>query len=225
VDVERRTLLQQRVCDGEHGLEGLRVGKRTVGDGVQVGEVDHRPHPRQLRRDREDVLRGAELADAAHHLDPERHHPALAFQPLAQLAELLDDRGQRVLARAAEQEAGVHDDELRVGRDGDAGRVVQHPDRHAVLLVVLDVAEEPGQRGVHGEHDLRVARQLAEPLRPRVVHPEPTLEIDLARAVAALEQQLDGLLGALPRGDAGRPEPDRSHGHEGSRCRPGGSVS
>src|SRR5205814_1863520 len=103
---------------------------------------------------------------------------ALALEPIAELAELLDDRGERVLARPAEQEARVEDDELGAGRDGDTGRVVEHPDRHPVLLVALDVAEEARQRRVHREDDLRVAGELAEALRPRVVHPEAALEVD-----------------------------------------------
>ena len=83
----------------QHAVEGLDLGEAAVGDRVQVGEVDHRPHPGELRGDREDVLGRAELADAAHHLDPERHAAALALEPLAQLGELLDDRGERLLAR------------------------------------------------------------------------------------------------------------------------------
>ena len=130
---------------------------------MQVGEVDHRPHPGELRGDREDVLGGAELADAAHHLDAERHAAALALEPLAQLGELLDHGGERLLARAAEQEAGVEDDELRAGGDRDAGRVVEHPDRHAVLLVALDVAHEPRERRVHREDDL--ASRASSPKR------------------------------------------------------------
>ena len=46
-----------------------------------------------------------------------------------------------------------------------------------------------------------------EALGPRVVHPEPALEVDLAGRVAALEQELDRGLRALPGGNAGRPEP------------------
>ena len=45
--------------------------------------------------------------------------PALPLEPRAELAELLDDGGERLLARAAEQEAGVEDDELGAAGDGD----------------------------------------------------------------------------------------------------------
>ena len=45
--------------------------------------------------------------------------------------------------------------------------------------------------------------RLAEPRGPRVVHPEAALEVELARRVAALEQDLDGRLRATPgRGSA-----------------------
>ena len=49
-----------------------------------------------------------------------------------------------------------------------------------------DPAEE---RRVHRQRDVVLARELAEPLGPRVVHPEARLEVDLAGVVAALEQQ------------------------------------
>ena len=48
--------------------------------------------------------------------------------------------------------------------------------------------------------DVVLARELAEPRREVVVHPEAALEVDLAGGVAALEQRLDRRLRALPRG-------------------------
>ena len=47
-------------------------------------------------------------------------------------------------------------------------------------------------------------RDLAQLAGELVVHPEARLEVDLARLVAALEQELHRLLGALPRGKARR---------------------
>ena len=61
------------------------------------------------------VLGRSEVAHPAHHLDAERHGAPLALEPLAQLAELLDDGGERLLARTPEQEAGVENDELGAG--------------------------------------------------------------------------------------------------------------
>ena len=205
MDVERRALLQQRVGDLEHAVEGVHVGEGAVRDRVQVGEVDHRPHPGELRGDREDVLGRAELADAAHHLDPERHRAFLPLEPLAQLGELLDDVGQRLLARRAR--AGSRGGGRRAPRrrDRDAGRVVEHPDRHPVLLVALDVAHEAGERRVHGEDDLAVAGELAEALRPRVVHPEPALEVDLAGGVAALQERSTASSGLFREGTRAGP--------------------
>ena len=101
MDVEGCALLEDRVGDAEHRGERLGVRECAVRDRMQVREVDHRPHPRQLRRDREHVLGGPELAHAAHHLDPERHRPALALEALAQLAQLLDHRRQRLLRACA----------------------------------------------------------------------------------------------------------------------------
>ena len=112
-----------------------------------------------------------------------------ALEPLAQLAELLDDRVDRLLARAAEQEARMEDDHLGACGLRDPGRVVEHPDRHVQLLAALGVAHEAGDRRVHREHDVALARELAEALRELVVHPEAALEVDLARREAALEER------------------------------------
>ena len=140
----------------------------------------------------------AELAHAAHHLDPERHGAILALEPLAQLAELLADRVDRLLARAAEQEAGVEDDDLGAGGLRDPGRVVEHPDRHVQLLAALGVAHEAGDRRVHREHDAALARASSPNARREVVvHPEAALEVDLAgacsRARAAASIAASGL--------------------------------
>ena len=52
---------------------------------------------------------------------------------------------------------------------------------------------------------------LAELLGPRVVHPEAALEVDLAGVVAALEQDLDGLLRVVAGGNAGQADTDARH--------------
>ena len=171
-----------------------------------MGEVEHGADPAEAARDLDDVVGRAEVAHAAHHLDPERHRAILSLEPLAQLAELLDDRVDRLLARAAEQKAGMEDDELGAGRLGDPGGVVEHADRHVQLLAALGMAHEAGDRRVHGEDDVVVARQLAEPGGEVVVHPEPHGKVDLAGGVAALEQGFDRRLRALLRGHAARPK-------------------
>ena len=101
---------------------------------------------------------------------------------------------------------GMEDDDLGAGGLGDPGRVVEHPDRHVQLLAALGVAHEAGDRRVHRERDVVLPRELAEALGELVVHPEPSLEVDLARREPAREQRFDRCLGALPRGDARRAE-------------------
>ena len=121
----------------------------------------------EARGDAEDVLGGAELADAAHDLDPERDDALLRLEPLAQRREIRDDRVERLLAAAAEQEAGMEDDDLGADRDRDAGGVVEHPEGALALpLVAREVAGEGGDRRVDGEGDPGLARGLAEAPRP-----------------------------------------------------------
>ena len=167
----------------------------------------------QGRRDAmcEDVVEAPDLADAAHDLDAERDSAALSLEPRPQVGELLDDLGERALARALEEEAGMEDDRLGTGCHCDSGRVVEHPDRHRVLPVALDVAHEAGDRRVHGERDPAPARELPELLGPRVVHPEAALEVDLTGRVAALAEELDRFLGALPGRNASRAVAEFSH--------------
>ena len=68
---------------------------------------------------------------------------------------------------------------------------------------------------------------LTEAFRPRVVHPELALEVDLAGGVAALLEQLARHLGTLPRRNPGRTKTKFAHGSAAyrrrSRASPGGS--
>jgi hypothetical protein len=156
--------------------------------------------------------RATQVAHPAHHLDPEGHRPALGLEALAQQAELLDHRRDRLLPGAAEQEAGMEDDHLGTACGGDAGAAVERADRRGELLPArLEVPHETEQRRVHGQRHVVGAGDLAEPLRPRVVHPEPAFEVDLARGVAALEQHLERCLRALARRDTGRADANSSH--------------
>jgi len=197
VDVERGAGLEHGVGAFEDLGERLGLGEAAVRDGVQVGEVDDRPNPTRTRGDRENILGRPELADTAHDLHSERHCPVFALEALAELAQLLDDRVDRIRALAAEQEARVEDDELGPCCLGDPGGVVEHPDGHSLLLVQFDMTHEARDRRVDREHDSGLACTLPEPLRPRVVHPELALEIDLAGRVPALLEQLDRLLRTL----------------------------
>ena len=85
---------------------------------------------------------------------------------------------------------GMEDDELGAARRDDARAPVECADgRRELAPARLEVAHEAEERCVHGERDVVLARQLAEALRERVVHPEAALEVDLARGVAALEER------------------------------------
>ena len=100
----------------------------------------------------------------------------------------------------------MEDDELRPGRHRDAGGVVEHADRHVQLLAPLGVAHEAGDRRVHRERDVVLARELAEPLGEVVVHPEAALEVDLARREARVDAGPRPRLRALASGNTGRAE-------------------
>jgi hypothetical protein len=192
-------------------VERVRVRVAAVGDRVEVGEVDHRPHPRDARRDRDHVLEAAQLAHTTHHLDAERDVAPLRREPLPQLAELVDDRGDRGIALPAEQEARMEDDRRGAARAREPGRVIEHPDGHPQLLAALGVADEGRDRRVDRQRDAGVGGDRAQAGRVVPVHPEAALEVDLARAVAALQEQLDGVLRSLMRRDERRVEADGAH--------------
>ena len=192
--MERLAGPEYAVCALEYRGEPVDVGEGAVGGRVHVGEVDHRAHPVEARGKLEHVVDRAELADAAHHLDAEGDCAVLRLELLAQRGERGDDVVERLLGCPAEPETGVDDDDLGTGGGRDPGDAVERAERHLRLLLVR-VTREREERRVHRERDLLRARELAEPLRPRVVEPEAALEIELAGGVAALDEQLDGEVG------------------------------
>ena len=214
VDVERHTRLEDVVDRLERLGEQARLEVGAVARRVHVREVEHGPHPAGARRDLDHVVERAEVADATHHLDAERHCPVLALEPLAQRAELLDDGRDRVLALASEQEAGVEDDDLGAAGGGNAGTAVERSDGGGELAAArLEVPHEAEERRVHRERHVCRAGDLSELLGPRVVHPEAALEVDLAGVVAPFEQELDRMLRVVAGGNAG--EADTGSGHSG----------
>ncbi len=209
VDVERGSLGEHLVDRPERGLERLRVEIGAVARRVHVREVEDGAHPADATRDLDHVLERPEVAHATHDLDPERHCATLRLEPLPERPELLDDGRDGILARSSEQEAGMEHDELGAARGHDAGAPVERADRGGELASArLQVPHEAEERRVHRERDVRLPRELAEPLGERVVHPEPALEVDLARGVPALEEKLDRVLGRLPRGAPGGADTD-----------------
>ena len=166
---------------------------------MHVREIEHGPHPADTTRDLDDVVDRSEIADATHHLDAERHRTLLPGETLAERAELLDDCGDRVLAAPPEEKARVEHDELGTAGRHDPGAPVERADRRRELPPArLEVSHEAEERGVDGQSDVVLTRELAEPLGEGVVHPEPALEVDLAGGVAPLQEDLDRLLGRLP---------------------------
>ena len=194
MNVERRAGFDHLVGRLERGREGLDVGVRAVASRVHVGEVEHRADEIDLRRDREYVIEGSELAHAPHHLDPERHEPVLRFEPCPQVAELLDNICDCPVAFAAEEEARVEDDHLGAGSLRKTRRVIEHAERHLELLLALDMSHERGERCVHREHDVLGAKRLAERRRSVVVEPEAAPESDLAGPIATGREEARRLL-------------------------------
>ena len=79
----------------------------------------------------------------------------------------------------------MEDDDLGSAGGGDPGAAVERADRGGELPAGrLEMPHEAEQRRMDGERHVGVARRFAEPLGPRIVHPEPTLEVDLAGVVA-----------------------------------------
>ena len=107
----------------------------------------------------------------------------------------------------------MEDHDLGAASRGDAGAPVERADRRGELAAArLDMAHEAEERRVHGERNVVFAGELPEPLRERVVHPEATLEVDLAGGVAPLHEDLDRRLRRLARRHPGRPDAN-SLGH------------
>ena len=184
MDVERRARLEHRVGRGERVRERVGLEERAVARRVHVREVEDGPDEVDRAGDRDDVVDRPEVADAPHHLDAERDEPVLRLEPFAEVAELVDDVGDRVLALAAEEEAGVEDDQLRAARLREPGGVVEHPERHLELLAAVGMTHERRERRVNRERDVGGGRGFAEERRGVVVEPEAAGEAELARAVA-----------------------------------------
>ena len=202
--MERRAILQYGVHLLERLAERPGLEKGAVARGVHVREVEHRADPVDSTRDVHDVVDRAEIANATHDLDPERHGAALRFEPRAQRAELFHDRVDGVVATATEEEPGMEDDELGAARRCDARAAVEGADcRRELATARLEMAHEPEQRRMHRERDVVLSGELAELLGERVVHPEPALEVDLAGRVPAGEKNLDRLLRRLAGRHAG----------------------
>ena len=207
--MERCVGLEHAVCELERLAERRRLEIRAVARRMHVREVENRPHPRHAPSDVDDVVHRPEVSNTTHDLDAERHRSPFLLEPLAERAQLPDDRVDRVLTAPSEEESGMEHDELGAARGHDARAAVEGADGRGELPPArLEVAHEAEQWSVHGQRDIVLARELAESLGERVVHPEAALEVDLARRVPSLEEELDRLLGRLARRHACRPDAD-----------------
>jgi hypothetical protein len=149
---------------------------------MHVGEVEDRANPAGALGDLDDVVDRAEVPDATHHLDPEGHGSIFAFQSLTERAELLDNRVDRICTTSSQKETGVEDHELGAACCSDACAPVEGSDgRRELAPTGFEMAHESEERRMHGQRDVVCASELSELLRERIVHPEPALEIDLAR--------------------------------------------
>ena len=130
-----------------------------------------RPHPPEpARRSRRRRRPDPSSADAPHHLDSERHVPPLAPRDASgKLAELLDDRVDGILARTP----GAGTPGWKTTTSAPAALAI--PAEWSSILTAMfsffprsACPMNPGQRGVNRQHDIHVARQLAEtPRRTR----------------------------------------------------------
>src|SRR4029450_12010606 len=105
----------------------------------------------------------------------------------------------------------MDDEKLCAHRGRDASRMVDHAERTLALSVVLrEVAENRGDRGMDREGDLVLLRELSEAPGPFPfrLHPEAALEVDLTGRIAPLDEELDGGFRAFPAGHACRAEAD-----------------
>ena len=121
--------LEDLVRAGERVRERLCLDEGAVARRVHVREVEDRAHPPGAARDLEYVVERPEVAHAAHDLDAEGHGAVLRLEALAERPELLDDRVERILPRALEQEAGVEDHDLGAARGRDPRAPVEGADR------------------------------------------------------------------------------------------------
>ena len=134
----------------------------------------------------------------------------MCLEAVAERLEPRDDVVERLRALPPEPEARVDDDDLGAGSGRDPGRAVERAEG-LLRLPLVWVTRECEQRRVHGQGDVVLLGHLAQPLGPRVVHPETALEVELAGGVATLEQELDRLLRRLAGRAACRADADRSH--------------
>ena len=192
-------------------MERLHGRERAVARCVHVREVDHRAHPAEPGQIARMSSRLPKSLTRPMISTPNGTPRSLASMRLRKSASC--ERTERPSACAfgpGETPGGKRP--ARPGDLRDPGRVVEHPGRHPVLAVALDVAHEPGDRRVHRERDPPLARELPELLGPRVVHPEAGLEVDLAGRVPALDGGVRRpALGAFPRRHPRRAKSELSH--------------
>src|SRR6476620_8311579 len=218
MDVKRGVGLEHGVGSGERAGERVRLEEGAVAGGVHVGEVEHRPDEVDRGRDREHVVHRPQVAHPAHHFDAEGDEATLRLQPLAKIAELVDDVRNRLLPLAAEQEARMEDDEPCAAGLGEARGVVEHPERHLELLASVRMAHECRERSVHGEDDVRGGGCRAEERRSLVVEPEAADEADLAGPVTLCPERRERLLECRRLGQPAGAVADLTHWR--SLCRP-----
>ena len=154
-----------------------------------------------------DVVDRAELAHAAHHLDPERQ-PRDPFP-----------RAARAARRAARHTESIASSRVRPSRNPGWKTTASAPAALAMpaewssiptaMFSFLPRSAWPMKPAIGACTDRAMScSRASSPKRGRevVVHPEPALEVDLARRHLLGEQRVDGRLGRLPRREPERAE-------------------
>src|SRR5579871_664361 len=220
MDMERRARFENRVGERECLGETVCVEELAVARRVHMREVEDGADEVDRAGDRDYVFDRPELAYASHHLDAEGDEPVLRLEAFAEVAELVNDVGDRLIALAAEEEAGVEDDELRAAGFREPGGVVEHAECHLELLAAVGMAHERRERRVDGEHDVGRGCGRSEERRALVIEPEPAGEAELARAVAVGCERRERRVDALGLRQVGGAEADLSHGAQLMRATP-----
>jgi hypothetical protein len=190
VGVQRPEVLEGELRGdvAEQRLHRLRGVQLAVGEGVDVGVVDHHGRERVLLDQQGDVAQRAELRPLAAGLEPELH--AEVAHPGAEVGQVRVHLLVQLLRRTAVVAPRVAHDHRRPHGGGQLARVVE-----AAQMQLQPVRLLRGQLrevgGVDRQGDSVVPGHLAEPLGFGLLEGELLHELDLALGEAVRHQVVD----------------------------------